>query len=170
MMSWSLRSVQVIASPRESIVKLGVDMRSMKMVQGRSINLALSERGIKALGGVGLDSQVLGELAIPMRARMIHSRGPNVRLQEIPYGDLGQHINSISRRGLNEILLNEATKYRSNITLYFEHDLLEIDATTATASFRNLRSREIKKIQAQFILGCDGAYSASRKELMKHSP
>lgn len=146
----------------------GADMRGLETVEGRSINLALSERGVNALCGVGLDAKVLSELAIPMRARMIHLADRPFRLQAVPYGDFGQHINSISRRGLNELLLTEASKC-PHVAFYFEHELVQIDARSASASFRNTRTGTIEQVQAHFILGCDGAYSAARRELMKHT-
>ncbi len=75
------------------------DMRKVQISAGRSINLALSTRGLKALHAVGLEKHVL-ELAIPMRGRMIHSPSGELAFQQ--YGkDDSEYINSISRGELN---------------------------------------------------------------------
>lgn len=74
------------------------DMRKGKTEAGRSINLALSTRGIEALKKVGLADQVLDD-AIPMDGRQMHSKAGELSYQ--PYGTAGQYINSVSRAGLN---------------------------------------------------------------------
>src|SRR5215210_7475159 len=75
------------------------DMRKEEMSAGRSINLALSNRGIAALKEVGLDEYMLAE-AVPMLGRMIHAPDGQTRL--LPYsGRQGEYINSVSRAGLN---------------------------------------------------------------------
>ena len=85
------------------------DMRLESVAAGRSINLALSDRGIAALREVGMDEYMLAE-AIPMYGRMIHSVDGSTRL--LPYsGRKGEYINSVSRAGLNIALINEAAKY-----------------------------------------------------------
>ncbi|HET9054993.1 MAG TPA: FAD-dependent monooxygenase, partial [Cyclobacteriaceae bacterium] len=85
------------------------DMRKVSISAGKSINLALSARGIHALQQVGLAEKVL-ENAVPMKGRMIHdAKG---ELSFLPYGkNDSEFINSISRSGLNSILMNEAEKY-----------------------------------------------------------
>ncbi len=86
------------------------DMRLEEMSAGRSINLALSDRGIAALEEVGMDEYMLKE-AVPMLGRMIHSVEGETKL--LPYsGREGEFINSVSRGGLNIALINEADKYR----------------------------------------------------------
>src|SRR6476469_1737993 len=85
------------------------DMRKESTAAGRSINLALSDRGIAALREVGMDEYMLAE-AVPMYGRMIHSETGGTRL--LPYsGRKGEYINSVSRGGLNIALMNEAEKY-----------------------------------------------------------
>jgi kynurenine 3-monooxygenase len=116
-----------------------------------------------ALKDVGLDKTVL-DLAIPMKGRMIHS--PDGRkTTPIPYGDFGEVINSVSRRGLNEVLVNAAERF-SNITLHFGEELQSISATNEL-TFKNAQSGKIKSEKADFVLGCDGAYSVVRREMMK---
>ena len=80
------------------------DMRKERVVAGRSINLALSDRGIAALREVGMDKFMLAE-AVPMYGRLIHSLDGQTRL--LPYsGRQGENINSVSRAGLNIALIN----------------------------------------------------------------
>src|SRR4029079_1007591 len=87
------------------------DMRLEKVAAGRSINLALSDRGITALREVGMDKYMLAE-AVPMYGRMIHSVDSATKL--LPYsGRKGEYINSVSRAGLNIALINEVEKYES---------------------------------------------------------
>src|SRR5881398_3693447 len=85
------------------------DMRLEEVAAGRSINLALSDRGIAALREVGMDEYMLSE-AVPMNGRIVHSPDGHTKL--LPYsGRKGEYINSISRRGLNIALINEAERY-----------------------------------------------------------
>src|SRR5436189_3813159 len=85
------------------------DMRMEEVAAGRSINLALSDRGIAALREVGMDEYMLAE-AVPMYGRMIHSVSGQTKL--LPYsGRKGEYINSVSRGGLNIALISEAERY-----------------------------------------------------------
>ena len=77
------------------------DMRKEKTVAGRSINLALSDRGIKALEEVGIMDEIK-KIAIPMHGRYIHNADGSTAFQ--PYGNEGQFINSVSRSELNKKL------------------------------------------------------------------
>jgi kynurenine 3-monooxygenase len=74
------------------------DMRKEKMIAGRSINLALSDRGWKALEAVGVGDEIR-QVAIPMKGRMIHTVTGEINFQ--PYGKDNQAIWSVSRGGLN---------------------------------------------------------------------
>ncbi len=93
------------------------DMRRIEMSAGRSINLALSDRGIAALREVGVDEYILAE-AVPMLGRMTHATDGQTKF--LPYsGREGEYINSISRSGLNIALINEAEKYEG-VRFYFK--------------------------------------------------
>lgn len=84
------------------------DMRKADISAGRSINLALSDRGIRSLELVGLKQEML-QHAVPMQGRMVHDVGGNLQFQ--PYSERpGEHINSISRRTLNVILMDALEK------------------------------------------------------------
>lgn len=144
------------------------DMRVGKVEAGRSINLALSDRGLKALHKVGLANQVQ-KLIIPMHGRMIHHLDGSIHFQ--PYGTAGQHINSISRAGLNELLLNEVEKY-PDVCIRFEHRATEIDFKShevvieAPTTPHNTRLSTYYT-QSDLIFAADGAYSAVRLSLIK---
>lgn len=140
------------------------DLRTTEIAGGRSINLALSYRGLCALEKIGLAEEVL-KIAVPMRGRMIHSRTGDTAFQ--PYGvDDSQAINSVSRGGLNVILLTAAAKYPT-ICLFFNEKCTEIDADMGRLEFANTKTGEHKSVQAATIFGVDGAFSVVRRALQK---
>jgi kynurenine 3-monooxygenase len=150
------------------------DMREKGYNGGRSINLALSNRGIRALNEVGLADE-LKKMAIPMHGRTMHSRDEKLTYQ--PYGEDGQFINSISRSSLNITLMNEAK--RLGVEFFFEHRCLAVDfehtrltlqRTTnneqpTTNSFQRLPASQIINHKADIIIGSDGAFSAVRQAM-----
>lgn len=133
------------------------DMRKAGAIGGRSINLALSHRGLKALNAVGIKEKVQ-ESCIPMPGRMIHDLEGNLDFQ--PYGKEGQFINSVSRGGLNELLMNEAEA--NGVKVMFEHRCVDVDFANASASFDNGTT-----VKADFLFGADGAFSALRSAMQK---
>ncbi len=133
------------------------DMRKAGAIGGRSINLALSHRGLKALDAVGIKEKVQ-ESCIPMPGRMIHDLEGNLDFQ--PYGKEGQFINSVSRGGLNELLVNEAEA--NGVKVEFEHRCTDVDFANASASFDNGIT-----VTADFLFGADGAFSALRSAMQK---
>lgn len=100
------------------------DLRKQTHLRGKSINLALSERGLHALCKLNLDQQVIQQLSIPMYGRLIHDS--NGRCRPIAYGQNGQCIYSVSRRKLNELLLDYAER-QTNVRLHFGHKLVNAD-------------------------------------------
>ncbi|CAN9500055.1 unnamed protein product [Ophioblennius macclurei] len=140
------------------------DIRQAKIVKGRSINLALSHRGRQALKHVGMEEKIVSQ-GIPMHARMIHSLSG--KQSPIPYGKKGQYILSVDRANLNKALLTEAETY-PNTKLNFDHKLQDWSAETGLMTF--VRSDGSKdEIQADLIVGCDGAFSAIRKQFLRRS-
>lgn len=102
------------------------DIRQATTIEGhRSINLALSVRGISALKMVGLEAEVL-KTVIPMRGRMIHPADPTKGMQSQAYGTFGECINSVDRKLLNRVLLDRAEAL-SNVELFFNHSLESVD-------------------------------------------
>ncbi len=144
---------------RVSIYERRGDMRQEEVEAGRSINLALSDRGIRALREVGIADEVLG-IAIPMHGRQIHNLDKTEAFQ--PYGKKGQYINSVSRRELNCKLMDLAEQYGINI--FFDERCNSIDWKTNEIRFAN------KTVKADLIFGADGAYSAARLAHMLQHP
>src|SRR3982750_3278845 len=108
------------------------DMRKTEIAAGRSINLALSDRGIAALREVGMDEYMLRE-AVPMYGRMIHSPGGETKL--LPYsGRKGEYINSISRGGLNIALINEAER-QPGVRFHFHKPCVGFDCSSGAVKF-----------------------------------
>ena len=106
------------------------DPREGNIVGGRSINLALSTRGIHALEQLGIADEVLRH-AIPMRGRMIHDKSGELHFS--PYDrDPNKHINSIGRAALNTTVIEAAQRY-PNVRVHFNHRCTEVDLESATA-------------------------------------
>jgi kynurenine 3-monooxygenase len=133
------------------------DMRLEEVAAGRSINLALSDRGIAALREVGMDEYMLAE-AVPMYGRMIHSVSGETKL--LPYsGRQGEYINSVSRAGLNIALMNEAEKY-ANVQFVFNERCVDYDCPSGEVVFESGSTR-----RADTIIATDGAGSAVRQAM-----
>lgn len=139
------------------------DMRKTTIDGGRSINLALSNRGWKALEGVGVADEVR-KMAIPMYGRVMHSREGELTSQ--PYGLNGEAIYSVSRGGLNALLMNEAEKH-SNVSIDFDQQCTRVDLETGEASFKSYNTKEVTKVQSDLLFGTDGAFSAVRASMVK---
>jgi len=137
------------------------DIRKATLVAGKSINLALSDRGWKALRGIGLEDKIRS-IAIPMRGRKIHTTDGKQKFQ--PYGIEDQSIWSVSRGGLNQQLLEKADGY-PNCNLFFNHKCTDVDLETNTLSF-GFEGKSIQKTYDR-IIGTDGAFSAVRNRLQK---
>lgn len=128
------------------------DMRKSGAEGGRSINLALSNRGIRALEEVGLADE-LRRVAIPMHGRMMHDK--HGKLSSFAYGKEGQFINSVSRSGLNIVLMNEAEKL--GVKFRFDQRIQKVDFEK-TQLFVEGKAGEAFDL----IIGADGAFSAVR--------
>ena len=139
------------------------DMRTAGYVGGRSINLALSHRGWKALKKIGLDTAV-EKISIPMKGRVIHDTEGN--LSFIPYGNETQAIYSVSRGDLNRIMVEEADKL-PNVDFYFNERCSKVDFATTHIAFENLATEAVSEINADVIFGADGAYSEVRYQMQK---
>lgn len=138
------------------------DMRKAVVDGGRSINLALSDRGLKGLELVGLGDKVK-ELCIPMHGRLIHDKAGNTILSKYS-GREGEYINSISREELNKLLLDEADKYE-NVQIDFDDAITAVDLKNASVTYHDSESDEEKTWNADILLGTDGAGSVVRKAM-----
>jgi len=141
------------------------DPRAGNFVGGRSINLALSTRGIHALEQLDLAREVLKH-AIPMRGRMIHEKSGAVHFA--PYDvDPNKCINSIGRAALNSTVIEAALRYR-NVRVHFNHRCNTIEPERAIAHLENVSSNQAAVAQGDAVIGVDGAFSAVRASLQKH--
>jgi kynurenine 3-monooxygenase len=138
------------------------DPREGNMVGGRSINLALSTRGIHALQQIGIADEVLKH-AIPMRGRMIHEK--TGALHFAPYdADPNKHINSIGRAALNMTVIEAAQRY-PNVRVHFNHKCTGVDLDSATAQLLNTSTSQPLSVKADSVIGVDGAFSSVRQSM-----
>ena len=133
-------------------------MRSNMLGGGRSINMALSNRGLRALQEVGLADHLKNN-AVPMNGRMIHDIRGTLTFQ--PYGAKGQFINSISRSDLNMFLISEAEKL--GVVFFFEHKCLDVNVDKTEVTFQNYG--DTRHLSTDLIIGADGSFSAVRGAL-----
>jgi kynurenine 3-monooxygenase len=139
------------------------DIRTAEISAGKSINLALSTRGWKAVEMVGVKEKV-EEIAIPMYGRKIHSIEGDLSFQ--PYGKEDQAIYSVSRGELNACLLEQAES-KFGVKLHFNWKCEGVDFDTSTAHFVHYETGEEKAVHADLIFGTDGAFSAVRASMQK---
>jgi len=172
------------------------DPRTGHASGGRSINLAISARGIRALTELGLEERIMKN-AIPMRGRMIHS--PEGNLSFLPYDkDPRKCINSISRAGLNLALIQAADEF-ANVRLHFGHHCVGVELERPAMHFRTNRPADsgnskaadggaeattdqhetVEKginqphgsqcltIESDVVIGADGAFSAVRRSMQR---
>jgi kynurenine 3-monooxygenase len=161
------------------------DPREGNIVGGRSINLAISTRGIHALEQIGIADEAL-QHAIPMRGRMIHPAGAGARTIFSPYDvDPKNCINSIGRGALNTTVIEAAQRY-PNVRVHFNHKCTEVDLDSATAHLEtspaaagspqdeSVRMADVSpahsdsqiiSAQGDAVIGVDGAFSAVRQSM-----
>ena len=133
------------------------DMRKESMAAGRSINLALSDRGWKGLKGVGIDGDIR-KIGIPMQGRMMHNVKGELTYQQ--YGEGDQAIFATSRGILNCELMTLAEK--SGVKILFNQRCTNVQLEKKEASFENTQTGEKQTITSDLIFGSDGAFSAAR--------
>ena len=139
------------------------DMRKGEVSAGRSINLAVSTRGIHALREAGLWEE-MRRIIVPMKGRMMHSVEGKITFQ--PYGrNENEVINSISRADLNIALVNAAEA--RGVRFHFNERCAGIDLKTAELRLRDEISGKERSTQAQVVIGTDGSASAIRLEMLK---
>ena len=139
------------------------DMRRVHMSAGRSINLAVSTRGIHALQQAGL-WEGMRNIIIPMRGRMMHSVTGDLTFQ--PYGkDEDEVINSISRAALNIALMNAAEA--CGVKIHFQQRCVGYDLRNGTIRLSNEETGEHSTVDAEVVIGCDGSASAIRNEMLR---
>jgi kynurenine 3-monooxygenase len=139
------------------------DMRRVRISAGRSINLALSTRGIYALREAGVWDEI-ANILIPMRGRMMHSVAGELTF--MPYGkDETEFINSVSRAELNIALMNAAEK--AGVTIHFNQRCTGFDLRSGAVHLRDEDTGAGSVVDSAIVIGTDGAASAVRSEMLK---
>ena len=139
------------------------DIRKAEISAGKSINLALSNRGWKALDAVGVGDEVR-KIAIPMYGRMMHDLKGNLTYQQ--YGKDGEAIFSVSRGKVNATMMDIAEKY-GNATIHFNHECKRVDLKNGIVYLKNTLTGEEFEHQAALVFAADGAFSAVRYNSMQ---
>lgn len=153
-----------LAGYRVEVFERRPDIRTATIVAGRSINLALSARGIHALSEIGVVDEVMAA-AIPMRGRMIHDESGKLSYQPYGIGD-DQAINSVSRAELNITLLNAAERH-PNVKLIFNQKCVDVDLDAPAAKLIHTETSEQTTATGDIIIGADGAFSAVRCRMQR---
>ncbi|MBR9914779.1 MAG: FAD-dependent monooxygenase [Algicola sp.] len=143
-----------------TVYEMRPDLRKTDISAGRSINLAFSDRGNKAMKLVGIEHKVK-DLCIPMNGRMIHDKEGHTFMSNYS-GREHEYINSISRGELNGLLLTEAEKH-DNVTIHFNKKCKSVDFENTTARFQDYVTKDEFIEDADVIIATDGAGSALRK-------
>lgn len=138
------------------------DMRKENISAGKSINLATSYRGWKALDEVGIGNEIR-KIAIPMYGRTMHDEGGNTTYQ--PYGLKDQAIFSVSRGEINAKLMDIAEQYGAE--LFFNEDCTGADLNNGVVYLRNSETGKTSEIKSDVVFATDGAFSAVRYNAMQ---
>ena len=140
------------------IFELRDDIRKADISAGKSINLALSDRGWKALDTVGIGDEIR-KIAIPMSGRIMHDVKGNLSHQ--PYGKEGQAIYSISRGGVNAKMMDIAEK-NGNAKIFYNQKCIGADLKNGVVYLENTITKEKTEEKSDVVFGTDGAFSAIR--------
>lgn len=141
-----------------SIFERRPDMRTTNISAGKSINLALSDRGWRGLEGVGIADEIK-KIAIPMYGRYIHNKDGSTAYQ--PYGKHDQAIYSVSRAEINMRLMDLAEQ-QSNVKIHFNERCTTIDKSSLETCFENTETKQVSSFPSDLLFGSDGAFAASR--------
>ena len=142
------------------------DIRKADIQAGKSINLALSVRGWKALDDVGVGDSVR-EIAIPMHGRVMHAEDGELTYQ--PYGAEGQVIYSVSRGHINARMMDIAEN-KGNANIHYHHECYKVDFENSISYIRNNQTNEEFEVKSDLIFAADGAFSAIRYNSMQKLP
>jgi len=134
------------------------DIRKAEISAGKSINLALSTRGWKALDAVNVGDEIR-EIAIPMHGRQMHNTDGSEVYQA--YGKEGEAIYSVSRGGVNARMMTIAEKH-GGASIYYNHKCVDVNLKAGEVTLENLVTGETIKDSADVVFAADGAFSAIR--------
>lgn len=138
------------------------DMRKTRQYAGKSINLALSDRGIRGLKMADVFDEVM-KIAIPVYGRTIHNIDQSILFQ--PYSADGKCNYSVSRAEINFTLLDIAENL-NNVSVHFNEKCVDVDFEKTTVTFENTETKKLTTESAEIIFGADGAFSAVRLNMM----
>jgi len=148
------------------LFELRGDLRREPVEPGRSIKLTLAERGLAALAELGLAEHVRRNVCVPLRGRAVHDGAGHVTCQ--PYGkDDREVIHAFSRNDLNGLLLDVA-QAEPTLSIHFNQRCVDIDKESAAAVFRHTRTGAETRVEADVLIGADGAFSTVRRKMMAH--
>jgi kynurenine 3-monooxygenase len=139
------------------------DMRKTTMSAGKSINLATSYRGWKALDTMGLADEIR-KIAIPMYGRTLHHLNGSMNYQ--PYGINDQAIYSVSRGDINSKLMDVAER-NTDVNIHFNEECTNVDLERGLAFFKNTQTGKLSEVSADVVFATDGAFSAVRYNAMQ---
>lgn len=142
------------------------DMRKTSISAGKSINLAISVRGLHALREVGLEQKILS-LCIPMRGRMMHDKKANLTFQSYSKDGVTA-INSVSRGDLNMHLMDLAETF-PNVKYFFNQRCTGMNLETGEVQIRDENTGRDYTVKGQTVLAADGAFSGARTALYRTS-
>jgi kynurenine 3-monooxygenase len=151
------------AGYKVTIYERRTDIRNTVISAGKSINLALSNRGWKALDAVGVGDEVR-KFAIPMYGRMMHDLEGNLTYQQ--YGNEDQAIYSVSR-GLVNARMMDMAEQKGNATIFFQHECRKVDLEKGIVHLTNTQTHEQFEDHADLVFAIDGAFSAVRYNSMQ---
>lgn len=137
------------------------DMRKAKIAAGKSINLATSYRGWKALDAVGIGDEIR-KIAIPMYGRTMHDLDGTKTVQ--PYGLNDQAIYSVSRGAINAKLMDIAEE---KAELFFNEECINSDLENGICYFKNTETGKTTEVKSDIVFATDGAFSAVRYNAMQ---
>lgn len=151
---------------RINIYERRPDMRKTNLIAGRSINLALSDRGWKGLEAVGI-AEDIRKIGIPMFGRYIHNKDGSTGFQ--PYGKDNQAIYSVSRADINMKLMDLAEE-QTNVKIHFDQRCIHVNrGSELKASFEDNHTQQVTEIKSDLLFGADGAFSAARLNMQLQS-
>ncbi len=148
---------------RVDVYERRADLRGRELPAGRSINLTLCTRGLRALERAGVAREV-AELTVPVHGRMMHDEAGRTTFQ--PYGNRREAIHSISRNDLNRRLVDVADA-RHGVRFHFEERCLGIDLDRPALELQDERSGRVHVEEVDVVLGADGAFSTVRQHLQR---
>jgi kynurenine 3-monooxygenase len=146
------------------LFELRDDLRRGPAESGRSVKLTLAERGLAALAELGLAEEVKRNICVPLRGRAVHSGNGAITYQ--PYGKNDHEvIYSFSRNDLNGFLLDVAEN-EPTLRLHFNQRCIELEKENAAATFRDALTGAETRVEADVLIGADGAFSIIRRQMM----